>query len=321
MAGERVLIIKDRRENVVYLANQVLKAHGYQVLTALDGERGLRRALVDKPDLIIMDLNLPKRDGLEVMAALRERQVEIPVILTTFYGSEQVAQQAYRLGASSYIAKPYGVDEMLAAVQKALAKRPRPTLPAQTAEAMPLSRQVERWRRDMNILHNVGKALVAQLDLDSVLARAVEAAIDIIRADQAFLFLTEPGQEASPSLRALRGPSDRQARLLDQFVDGELAAYTASSDKPLLRGDARGETALAGIAGTDLAVDRRTAQVARGDDRRAARRPQPRRSRLQRDRRRAAGQPGRLCGHRRAQRAGVPAARPAAAGATEPGVE
>jgi CheY-like chemotaxis protein len=252
MAGERVLIVEDRRENIVFLANNVLKTHGYQVLTAMDGEQGLRRALEEKPDLIIMDLNMPKRDGLEVMAALRERQVAIPVILTTFYGSEQVAQQAYRLGASGYVVKPYSIEEMLAAVQKALAKRVRPAQPAHVAEAMPLSRQVERWMRDMDILHNVGKALVAQLDLNSVLTRAVEAAIYIIRADQAFLFLSEPGQEASPSLRAVRGPSDRQVRLVDQFVDSELAAYTAGSDRPLLRADARGETALAEIAGNNL---------------------------------------------------------------------
>ena len=106
--------------------------------------------------------------------------------------------------------------------------------------------------RDMNILHNVGKALVAQLDLNNVLARAVEAAIYIIRADQAFLFLATPGQEANPPLRAVRGPSDRQVRLMNQAVDSELAAYTASSDKPLLRADARGERVLAEIAGNDL---------------------------------------------------------------------
>jgi len=98
----------------------------------------------------------------------------------------------------------------------------------------------------------VGKALVAQLDLNSVLTRAVEAAIYIIRADQAFLFLSKPGQEANPSLRAVRGPADRQVRLVDLSVDSELAAYTASSDKPLLRGNARGEAELAQIAGNDL---------------------------------------------------------------------
>jgi len=156
MAGERVLIIEDRRENIVYLPTMCSSAR-YQVLTAMDGDQGLKRALAEKPDLIIMDLNMPKRDGLEVMAALRERQVEDPGDPDHFLRLRAGAQQAYRLGASSYIVKPYGVDEMLAAVQKALAKRPRPAQPAQAAEAMPLSRQVERWMRDMNILHNVAR--------------------------------------------------------------------------------------------------------------------------------------------------------------------
>jgi CheY-like chemotaxis protein len=252
MAGEKVLIIEDRRENIVYLANNILKPNGYQVLTAMDGEQGLKRAIAETPDLIIMDMNMPKRDGLEVMTALRERKLDIPVILTTFYGSEQVAQQAYRLGAVEYIVKPYGVNEMVAAVEKALAKRRSLPQRAEPAEVMPLGRQFERWMRDMNILNNVGKALVAQLELDSVLARAVEAAIYIIRADQAFLFLARPGQEADLSLRAMRGPTDRQVRLLDQLVDSELAAYAAGSDKPLLRGDAQAETALGEVAGHAL---------------------------------------------------------------------
>jgi len=64
MAEEKVLIIEDRRENIVHLANNVLRPHGYEVITAMDGQRGLQRALADRPDLIIMDLNMPKMDGL-----------------------------------------------------------------------------------------------------------------------------------------------------------------------------------------------------------------------------------------------------------------
>ena len=97
MAGETVLIIEDRRENIVHLANNVLKPNGYNVITAMDGQRGLNRILTDGPDLVILDLNMPKMDGLEVLAALKDRQVQIPVILTTFYGSEQVAQQVPQL--------------------------------------------------------------------------------------------------------------------------------------------------------------------------------------------------------------------------------
>jgi two-component system response regulator AtoC len=148
MAGETVLIVEDRRENIVHLANNVLKPSGYRVITAMDGQRGLRRILNDRPDLVIMDLKMPKMDGLEVLATLQERKVDTPVILTTFYGSEQVAEQALRLGAVDYIVKPYDVDDMLHAVQEALARRPAPSMdleqPDRVDEPMPLTRQVER---------------------------------------------------------------------------------------------------------------------------------------------------------------------------------
>jgi CheY-like chemotaxis protein len=258
MAGETVLIVEDRRENIVHLANNVLKPSGYQVLTAMDGQRGLQRALADKPDLIVMDLNMPKMDGLEVLAALRDRQVNIPVILTTFYGSEQVAQQAMRLGAVDYVVKPYEVREMLIAVQKALANRPQPAPPLQPAqapepeEAIPLTRQVERWMRDMNILTRVGKALVALLDLDRIYTRAVEAAVYVARADYAFLCLVREQDDTTLVLRAARGPADRQVRLLDRPVQGGLIAQVARSGQPLHRTPAQADPLLVEIAGGSL---------------------------------------------------------------------
>jgi CheY-like chemotaxis protein len=252
MPGKKVLIVEDRRENIVFLANNVLRPGGYEVITAMDGEQGLKRAMADRPDLIIMDLNMPKRDGLEVMAALREQHLFIPVILTTFYGSEQVAQQAYRLGASGYVVKPYTVSEMEAAVDKALESHGEPQKPAEAPEAIPLTRQLERWMRDMNILNNIGKALVAQLDLDSVLARAVEAAAYISRAEQGFLFLVSEDGQTRLMLRATRGPAERQMRVLDRAVDSPLAAQTLRAAKVLVRNDAREERMLAEIAGQAL---------------------------------------------------------------------
>lgn len=252
MAGRKVLIIEDRRENIVFLANNVLRPNGFQVITAMDGDQGLKRALAEQPDLIIMDLNMPKRDGLEVMAALREHNVSTPVILTTFYGSEQVAQQAFRLGVSGYVVKPFTPQEMMNAVDKALAQRPQPVKASEPAEAIPLTRQLERWMRDMNILNNIGKALVAQLDLDSVLARAVEAAAYVSRADQSFLFLTTGSQDAKLMLHATRGPTDRQMRALNQSVVSRLAAEALPSSKAVVRDNASGEPALAEIAGQAL---------------------------------------------------------------------
>jgi two-component system NtrC family sensor kinase len=252
MAGETVLIVEDRRENIVHLANNVLKPNGYQVITAMDGQRGLQRALADQPDLIVMDLNMPKMDGLEVLAALRERQVDVPVILTTFYGSEQVAQQAMHLGAIDYVVKPYEVGEMLAAVQKALARRVTPAPAREPEESIPLTRQVERWMRDMNILTRIGKALVAQLDLDRICTRSIEAAIYITRADHAFLCLAEEGDETNLHLRATRGPADRDVRLLDLPVDGGLAMQVARSAQPVHRATGQGDSFLVEIAGSFL---------------------------------------------------------------------
>lgn len=257
MAGETVLIIEDRRENIVHLANNVLKPNGYQVITAMDGQRGLRRIMSDKPDLVILDLNMPKMDGLEVLKSLRERQIDTPVILSTFYGSEQVAEQALKLGAVDYVVKPYDFGEMLAAIQKALAKRPPPPPPAPPKpaqpldEIMPLTRQVERWMRDMNILNRVGKALVALLDLDRVCMRAVEAAIYVTRADHAFLYL-EGEMETGLYLRATRGPRDRRARLFEQPVNSGLAFQVASTGETLLQADTAGDVTLFELVGEAL---------------------------------------------------------------------
>jgi CheY-like chemotaxis protein len=257
MAGETVLIVEDRRENIVHLANNVLRPQGYRVLTAMDGQRGLKRILADRPDLVIMDLNMPKMDGLEVLAALRAQHISVPVILTTFYGSEQVAHQALDLGAVDYVVKPYGLADMLQAVERALASRaPEPArssarAPAHEAvgQAMPLTRQVERWMRDMNILSRIGKALVAQLDPERVYVRTVEAAIYVTRSDYACLYLPSGG---GLRLRAVRGPHDPRARLVDLPVDGGLAADVAGRGEAEIRPHGPGDAVLAGLTGSNL---------------------------------------------------------------------
>jgi two-component system alkaline phosphatase synthesis response regulator PhoP len=73
VAGERVLVVDDRRDNIEFVVDYVLKPNGYEVLTAKDGAEGLRRALTENPDLIIMDNNMPKmiKSGFSVRALRR----------------------------------------------------------------------------------------------------------------------------------------------------------------------------------------------------------------------------------------------------------
>jgi len=120
-SGLKVLIIEDRRENIIFLANNVLKPKGFEVITAMDGKTGLRKALEETPDIIITDLNLPKMHGLDILADLQDRGSTIPAIVMTFHGSEETAVKAFRLGAKDYLVKPFQVDDVEAALERAVA--------------------------------------------------------------------------------------------------------------------------------------------------------------------------------------------------------
>jgi len=105
--GERILIIEDNEDIVTFLADNILHPHGYDTLISRDGQDGLQRALEETPDLILLDLNLPRMTGLEVLKVLQKRGSDIPVILMTFYGSEEIAVESFRLGVKNYIVKPF----------------------------------------------------------------------------------------------------------------------------------------------------------------------------------------------------------------------
>ncbi len=122
MAGEKVLIVEDKPEMIQILTDYVLGPQGYVTLTALNGEEGLHMALNEEPDLVILDLRMPKMSGLEVLKTLRERQCFVPVIVITAYGSEEVVVRALRLGANDYVAKPFALDEMTQVVERVLNK-------------------------------------------------------------------------------------------------------------------------------------------------------------------------------------------------------
>jgi DNA-binding NtrC family response regulator len=119
MARGKVLIVEDRRENIVFLANDILKPLGYDIIAAMDGEAGLRKAIEEKPDILITDLKLPKLDGLGLLTALHEKGIYIPSILMTFHGSEDIAIQAFRLGARDYLVKPFTVEQVHQALERA----------------------------------------------------------------------------------------------------------------------------------------------------------------------------------------------------------
>ena len=115
----RILIIEDEAPMRTALAD-VLNGEGYRALTAADGESGLKRALAEKPDLILLDLMMPKLDGYQVCAELRRLAVTTPVLMLTAKGQVEDRVTGLDAGADDYLVKPFSTEELLARVRALL---------------------------------------------------------------------------------------------------------------------------------------------------------------------------------------------------------
>ena len=115
----RILIIEDERPMRAALAD-ALEGEGYRVLTAADGEEGLARALSEAPDLILLDLMMPRLDGYALCAELRQRANTVPILILTAKGRLEDRVKGLDLGADDYLVKPFSTEELLARVRAVL---------------------------------------------------------------------------------------------------------------------------------------------------------------------------------------------------------
>ena len=118
----RILVIEDERGIAEFL-DRALAAEGFAVTLASDGEDGERLALGGQVDLVLLDLRLPGRGGLEVLDAIRAQRPEVPVILLTAMGQKEDVVAGLDRGADDYVTKPFDLDELLARVRAQL-RRP-----------------------------------------------------------------------------------------------------------------------------------------------------------------------------------------------------
>jgi DNA-binding response OmpR family regulator len=118
-ALSRILIVEDELAMRTGLAD-CLEGEGYRVLTATDGQSGLERALKEKPDLILLDIMMPKLDGFAVCAELRRLANPVPVLMLTAKGQVEDRVAGLDAGADDYLVKPFSTDELLARVRALL---------------------------------------------------------------------------------------------------------------------------------------------------------------------------------------------------------
>ena len=124
MSAKRILIVDDE-EMIRELAKDYLQSKGYEVLIAEDGKKGLQEAQANKPDLIILDVNMPKMNGFQVLEKLKQDSETrgIPVLMLTDSQSGEDKRQGMECRADKYLPKPFMPQALLEEIQKALATR------------------------------------------------------------------------------------------------------------------------------------------------------------------------------------------------------
>ena len=152
-AEPRVLVVDDD-EDIRVLMQARLESQGYEVCTVADGEAALERLAHEKTDFMFLDLAMSGMSGLDVLQKIRERDLDVAVILTTGQGSEEVAVEALRKGADDYLPKPFTRHDLKAVIDR-------------TARKLALSRHDLEHRRH----------------LDVELARAAQVQADLLPAD------------------------------------------------------------------------------------------------------------------------------------------
>lgn len=232
MAGERILVVDDGQENREFVVDYILKPAGYDFIVAKDGKQGLEMALEFQPDLILLDLQMPRMNGIQVLKGLATRQLDIPVILMTFHGSEDIAIEVYRLGVRDYVKKPYSVDEMLGAIERSLTEtRLRNEKEALTERVIQANRELQLRLQELNVLYSIGKSVTSLMGMHDLLPRIVDAATQVTHAEEGALYLLHSDKLIC---LAQKRHNSQRAEPLEQEVGDKIAARVIETGQPLV---------------------------------------------------------------------------------------
>ena len=115
---QKILVIEDNEQNM-YLVKFILEKYGYQIIQARSGDEGIQQAQQHKPDLVLLDIQLPVMDGYAVARELRKMQVmaEIPIVAVTSYAMPGDRENALKAGCSGYIEKPINPETFITEVE------------------------------------------------------------------------------------------------------------------------------------------------------------------------------------------------------------
>ncbi|MDN5942887.1 MAG: sigma-54 dependent transcriptional regulator, partial [Nitrospira sp.] len=208
----RVIVVDDDAETLALLREIVAK-EGFEVQTAEDAETALRRIEEWQPELVITDIHMPGMDGLALLAAVREKEPDIPVVLLTAYGSLKTAVDAIKAGAFDYLSKPFVVEDIRLVVRRAL----------EHTKLVRENRSLRGQLRDRYRFDNLVGSSGGMVDVYKMVARVAET-------DSTVLIQGESGTGKELIARAIHANSGRSGGPFVAIDTGSLAESLLESE-------------------------------------------------------------------------------------------
>jgi two-component system response regulator AtoC/two-component system nitrogen regulation response regulator NtrX len=215
----RILVVDDEKPARVGM-RKVLERAGFQVSEAADGQSALAAARSDRPDIVLLDVNIPRPDGMEVLKRMRDIEGGPLVIMITAYGSERLAAEAIKQGAYDYIPKPYELDELRAAARRA-------------GETIELRRETSRLKAELERLGSYG----AMIGVSAAMRRVFEQIDKVSQTNVTVLIRGESGTGKEMVAREIHR---RSARSDEPFVVMNCAAMPETLVESELFGHQKG---------------------------------------------------------------------------------
>ncbi len=244
MAAPLVLIAEDDAR-VLELMTLAFANERFRVVTAVDGDEAIRRALAERPDLVVLDVQMPRKNGFEVCEWLRHdaEDPSVPIVFVSASGETEVRIEGLSRGADDFLSKPFSPRELVARCRRLLARSGAAR--AERQRATSLEREVDRVQEEARRAHRdlqqerrlrelalaAGRELHATLDPDVLAERVLVAAQSLLGART--VALLAPAGDTTYTPRATRGERPDAFAGLSLPAGGELATLLGAIGRPL----------------------------------------------------------------------------------------
>ncbi|WZL74047.1 sigma-54 dependent transcriptional regulator [Clostridiaceae bacterium 35-E11] len=188
------ILIADDEKNMIWAMKKALKNENYKVITASNGVEAVEKVKTDDPDLVLLDLRMPRKDGMEALREIKELNVNIPIIMITAHGTMESAVEAMKIGAIDYISKPFDIEELKIQIRKAL-------------DIGNMKEEIEFLKEELK--DKTGKAIIG----DSPKMKEVLEIVDRVAKSTATILITgESGTGKELIANAIHYNSDREKK-------------------------------------------------------------------------------------------------------------